>query len=108
MAERTYAGLGMNNYPQDACVTDPLGVQDRTREHLGYGDKTIIAMRNILLRSIREMQEGNEPAHVVRDPAANHFDHALGGGAVLSRSVDWRTYWEEVALKPAKPAAGHS
>ena len=108
MAERTYAGLGMNNYPQDACVTDPLGVQDRTREHLGYGDKTIIAMRNILLRSIREMQEGNEPAHVVRDPAENHFGHALGGGAVLSRSVDWRSYWEEAVLKPAKLTAGHS
>jgi hypothetical protein len=48
-------------------------VYDRTREHLGTSDKTIIALRRLFLKAVREIQEGKEPPHRVRDPAGNQF-----------------------------------
>jgi hypothetical protein len=44
-----------------------------TKEHLGTSDKTIIALRWLFLKAVREIQEGKEPPHLVRDPDDNNF-----------------------------------
>jgi hypothetical protein len=35
------------------------------QEHLGASDKTIIALRRLFLKAVREIQEGKNPPHLV-------------------------------------------
>ena len=106
MASRTFSGLGFDFQAQDTCVTEGAGpVQDRSQEHLGYVDTAIIAARRMLLRAIRDVQEGREPPHVVRDAARNDFSHIVARKEVLPRTAEWRNFWareasSEIALDP--------
>lgn len=70
MQTTTFTGLGRLFAVHDSWATQGEGaIQDRTTEHLGYGDKVITAARRLLLRAIADVQAGREPPHVVRDPA---------------------------------------
>jgi phenylpropionate dioxygenase-like ring-hydroxylating dioxygenase large terminal subunit len=47
---------------QDAAVTTGMGaIVDRTKEHLGTSDMAIVAMRRILLKGMKDLQNGIEP-----------------------------------------------
>ena len=42
---------------QDGCATESMGpIYDRTQEHLGYSDKTIIALRRVLLQAVKSVR----------------------------------------------------
>ncbi len=59
--KQNYTGIPFGRH-QDFAMTDSMGgVSDRTREHLGTSDTAIIAARRILLRAVRDLQEGIEP-----------------------------------------------
>ncbi len=76
---------------QDACATESMGaVYDRTKEHLGASDKTIIALRRLFLKAVREIHEGKEPPHLVRDPAANDFSDLRSSKGLLPAGASWR------------------
>jgi phenylpropionate dioxygenase-like ring-hydroxylating dioxygenase large terminal subunit len=92
-----YSGIP-NEYfqAQDLCATEGRPIQDRTEEHLGYGDRAIIASRAMIVRAIKDVQEGLDPPGVARDAAANDFRLTLAGGKVPS-SVDWRERWPHEA-----------
>jgi hypothetical protein len=97
MQTGTFSGIP-NRYfqAQDACVTEGPGpIQDRAQEHLAYTDRGIVASRNLLLRAVKDVQAGREPPHVVRDPAANRFEHLVVRNDILPDSADWLTYWRE-------------
>ncbi|MBM2809825.1 MAG: phthalate 4,5-dioxygenase [Chloroflexi bacterium] len=92
MANQTFAGLGRDFTIHDKWVTEGEGaIQDRTTEHLGPLDRAVVMGRQILIKAIRDLQQGREPANVVRDPERNHFPiapfvvHAPKG-------TDWRAY----------------
>jgi phthalate 4,5-dioxygenase oxygenase subunit len=57
----TYSGIpGFR--AQDACVTESMGaITDRAKEHLGFSDQYVIALRRYLLKTARSVQEGREP-----------------------------------------------
>lgn len=94
MKNLTYSGLGTDNLDDDLYATEGEGpIQDRTQEHLGYGDQGIIVARKVLLRAIREVHNGREAPHVIRDATANHFPELVSMHAVIPASVDWRTSW---------------
>jgi len=65
-------------------------VYDWTKEHLGTSDKTIIALRRIFLKAVREIQEGKEPPHLVRDPADNDFADLRSSKGLLPAGASWR------------------
>jgi phenylpropionate dioxygenase-like ring-hydroxylating dioxygenase large terminal subunit len=95
MSTWAFIGMGRNFVVHDAFATQsPGAIQDRTREHLGYTDKAIVAQRRCLLRAIRDVQEGREPNHVIRDPARQRPDIFVRNDVVLPSSVDWMNYWE--------------
>ena len=74
MKDQAYSGIGVNFQVQDLCVTEGMGyVQDRTKEHLTSQDLPVVAARKVLLKAIRDLQQGREPANVVREPKANYF-----------------------------------
>ncbi|HZT07310.1 MAG TPA: Rieske 2Fe-2S domain-containing protein [Chloroflexota bacterium] len=96
----TFAGLGRDFQAQDACVTEGAGpIQDRSTEHLGYTDKGIIAARKVLLRALRASQAGQDPAHVIRDPADNSFSDLFARKDVVPVELGWSRYWEREAAE---------
>ena len=87
-----YSGIqSVNAAEQDGCATETMGpIYDRSREHLGFSDKTIIALRKMLLNSVRDLTEGKEPPHIVRDPRQNDFSRLRSLKGILSADADWR------------------
>ncbi|MPZ15781.1 MAG: Rieske 2Fe-2S domain-containing protein, partial [Chloroflexi bacterium] len=66
-------------------------IYDRTQEHLGPADGGITVMRNVIHRAIQDVEEGTDPAHVVRSLEANHFPHLIARSDRLPAGEDWRT-----------------
>ena len=89
---RSYSGIkAVIPAEQDACATESMGpVYDRTREHLGYSDKTIIALRKTLLLAAKSVQEGREPPHVIVDGKDNDFSRLRAVKGVLPANSSWR------------------
>ncbi|MGH7767797.1 MAG: Rieske 2Fe-2S domain-containing protein [Candidatus Binatia bacterium] len=76
MKNKTFSGMGYGFQAHDVFATASQGeIQDRTAEHVISSDKAIIAARKLLVKAIRDMQDGGEPPHVVRDPDKNRFPH---------------------------------
>jgi hypothetical protein len=85
---------GIEDYlNEDACVTETARpIADRTREHLGASDAAVIAVRRYLLRVLDACEAGQEPPHVVTDPALNHFRHADALHEVVE-GPDWHVHF---------------
>jgi phthalate 4,5-dioxygenase len=58
---KTYTGIwGVND--QDRAIQESMGpIYDRRKEHLGTSDLAIIATRRVLLRTVKDLQQGIEP-----------------------------------------------
>lgn len=63
---------------------------DRTQEHLVETDHGIVALRTLVHKGIQDVEEGADPLHVVRDPAANIFDEIQAREEKLPPSANWR------------------
>jgi len=93
MTNESYTGIGFVFQAHDLCVVEGAGaIQDRTKEHLVSSDKAIVAARKLLLRAIKDVQEGRDAPHVIRDPKANNFLHLITRGEVIPSSTDWKEY----------------
>jgi len=88
----SYTGIeAFNPAEQDGCATESMGaIWNRSKEHLGYSDKTIIALRKMLLRAVSDVAEGREPRHIIRDPQCNDFSQLRSIKGVLPVGTDWR------------------
>ncbi len=81
----------------DLFATESQGsIQDRTREHLVTSDKAIVAQRKQLLKAIKDVQEGRDPLHVIRDPKNNSFPHMVVISEVVPTSNDIKDYVQKV------------
>jgi phthalate 4,5-dioxygenase oxygenase subunit len=93
MQTQTFTGTGINFQVHDAFATESQGhVQNRTEENLVSSDKAIVAARKLILNAIRDVQQGREPQHVVRDPNANRFGNLVVLSEVISNGADWKEY----------------
>ncbi len=69
----TFIGLGKSFVIHDSCATESMGPRyDRSKEHLGVGDVTVIALRKRLLKVVHGLDRGEEPPHLIRK--AEHND----------------------------------
>jgi hypothetical protein len=89
---RSYSGIkAVIPAEQDGCATESMGpIYDRTQEHLGYSDKTIIALRKVLLQAAKSVHEGRQPPHIVTDSKLNDFSRLRAVKGVLSANGSWR------------------
>lgn len=99
MRNESYSGIGFNFQVQDLCVTEGMGpIQDRAAEHLTAMDRSVVLARKVMLAAIRDLQEGREPANVVREPSRNYF--ILDACAdVVPNSRPWKEHAEEKARR---------
>ncbi len=93
MADIVYSGIPIEYFQaHDLCVTEGQTILDRTREHLGTSDRPISAMRSMLVRTIKDLEESIEPPGVIRDSSANAFLLDLRSGTVPGD--DWRSFYD--------------
>lgn len=92
----SYTGIAaVNPAEQDGCATESMGaICDRTQEHLGYSDKTIIALRKMLLRATSDLAEGKDPPHIIREGQDDDFSRLRSIKGVLPAGSDWRKVLE--------------
>ena len=57
-------------------------------------DKTIIALRKLLLAAVRALQDGGEAPHVVRDPLDADFSRLRSIKGILPAGTDWHKVME--------------
>jgi phthalate 4,5-dioxygenase len=93
MKTQTFTGMGSNFQAHDAFATESQGmVQNRTEENLVSSDKAIVAARKLILNAIKDVQQGREPQHVVRDAKANRFNNLVVLSEVIPKSADWKEH----------------
>jgi len=97
MKSWSFAGLGRNFVLHDTAATESEGqIYDRTQEHLGYGDRAIIAMRQVMLGAINDVQEGRDPVNVIRDGAANDMSEIfVRNDLILPAAAEWHEFWRK-------------
>ena len=93
MRTQTFSGMGFHFHAQDAFATESQGaVQDRTDENLVSSDKPIVAARKLLLKAIRDVTDGREPPHILREPSAAHASKILVLSEVIPAEANPREY----------------
>ncbi|MSP38712.1 MAG: hypothetical protein EXR70_09505 [Deltaproteobacteria bacterium] len=93
MKTHTFTGMGINFQVHDAFATESQGqVQNRTAENPVLSDKAIIGARKLILNAIKDVQQGRDPQHVVRDAQANRFGHLVVLSDVIPNQDDWKEY----------------
>jgi phthalate 4,5-dioxygenase len=93
MKSKTYAGMGSGFQAHDAFATASQGaIQDRTEEHLVSSDKAIVAARKLLEKAIRDVQQGREPPHVIREASQNRVPNLLVISDMIPNGGDWKDY----------------
>ncbi len=61
MRSETFSGI-FGTREQDAAMTVGMGpIVDRTREHLGSADSAVIALRRVLIKGARDLEDGQPP-----------------------------------------------
>ena len=93
MKTLTFTGMGSNFQVHDAFATASQGpVQNRTKENPVSSDKAILAARKLILNAIKDVRDGREPQHVIRDPKENRFANLVVISDVIAKSADCKEY----------------
>jgi phenylpropionate dioxygenase-like ring-hydroxylating dioxygenase large terminal subunit len=113
--QRTKLYTGIPNFvSQDMMVTESAGaIWDRSQEHLGTTDRSLIKLRNILLKAAKDLANGIEPP--ATDPSLS-YKSIRSAEKILAPGEDWRVLGtdedpmviEKLGLRDAAevPAAG--
>jgi phthalate 4,5-dioxygenase len=93
MKTQTFTGMGTNFQVHDAFATESQGhVQNRTAENLVSSDKAIVASRKLILNAIKDVQQGREPQHVIREQQKNRFTNLVVLSDVIPAAADWKEH----------------
>jgi len=95
-----FTGMGPIFLNHDACATETRGpIYDRSQEHLGVSDMTVIAVRKFLLNAARAVAAGKEPPHIIRTAAQTDVRHVACIATTIPSSRDPKTYVVEQLKK---------
>lgn len=90
----TYIGMGRNFAVHDKfAMESQRPISDRTQEHLGVTDRSIIAMRQRLLAAIADVQAGKDPLMVSRDPAVNPLAEMVVRTGLIDADASPLGFW---------------
>ncbi len=98
---------GMKGFlAQDSAVTESMGPRfDRAREYLGQSDAGIVAVRNTMLKLIRDLDKGIIPPQAAIAPDKNDFSHVDACQVTIDKGADWRAALPHVARPHAVSGA---
>jgi phthalate 4,5-dioxygenase len=97
MKNQTFTGMGFNFQAHDAFATESQGaIQDRAAEHLVSSDKAIVAARKLLVNAVKDVRDGRDPQHVLRESSVNHFPHLIVISQLIPAEKDWKQHVKEI------------
>lgn len=92
---QTYTGMGFDINVHDQWAIEGQGrIQDRTREHLGYSDRAIVAYRRLLLSSIGQVADGKKPLMWLDAERASRVRGPVTVDG-MGPTQGWQAYWKE-------------
>jgi hypothetical protein len=95
-----FTGMGPIFLAHDACATESMGpIFDRSQEHLGVSDMTVIFMRKFLLNAARAVNAGKDPPHIIRTAEQTDVRHVACIATKIPASRDPKTYVVEQLKK---------
>jgi hypothetical protein len=93
----TFIGLGKNFVIHDSCATESMGPRyDRSKEHLGASDITVIGLRKRLLRVVRDLEGRKTLPHLVRTPEQNDMREVACIVTTIPSSTDPKQHIAEL------------
>ncbi len=93
---KTFTGMGEIFLIHDSCATESMGpIYDRSQEHLGVSDITVVAVRKFLLQCVRDLAAGKEPPHVIRTAEENDMRHIVCIAAKIDSGTDPKQFVEQ-------------
>jgi len=96
----TFTGMGRTFLTHDSCATESMGpIYDRSQEHLGVSDKTVIAVRKFLLQCVKGAASGKEPPHLILKPEQNDLRRVACLVAKIPSSQDPKRFVAEQLKK---------
>jgi hypothetical protein len=72
---------------------------DRSREHLGRGDVTVIAVRKFLLQAATGLESGKEPPHQIRSEEENDCSHIVCVVDKIDSRIEPKEYLKSLITK---------
>ncbi len=97
----TFAGVGYDFNIHDTLILEGAGaIMDRTKEHLGYTDRPVIAARRQLLAAARDPDAAELPALAT----SGRYDN-LATIDTVTAPDDWRTGWIAKHLERRRASA---
>jgi hypothetical protein len=106
MRADSFAGLGKEFAAHDAWAVESEGqVYDRTEEHLPPTDAGVVALRQSMLRAIKDVQEGRDPPNVIRQ--ADQLDRLLeitSGSWLVPDGTTWEEEYRALQEKRVVPS----
>jgi phthalate 4,5-dioxygenase oxygenase subunit len=98
--QQTFSGMGRTFLVHDSCATESMGpIYDRSLEHLGVSDKTVITVRKFLLQCVNDAACGKEPPHLIFNPERNDLRHLACIVAKIPSSQDPKRFVAEQLRK---------
>ncbi|MGH7832495.1 MAG: Rieske 2Fe-2S domain-containing protein [Candidatus Binatia bacterium] len=96
----TFIGIGKSFPIHDSCATESMGpIFDRSKEHLGKGDITVIAVRKFLLQAAKGLDSGKEPPHQIRTELESDCSHIMCVVNKIDSRTDPKEYLKTLAAR---------
>ncbi len=103
---KTYSGIGAGRLQDTAMIVSMGAIMDRTREHLGTADATIIRVRRRLMQAAIALRDRGETPPGADNPQAYRKRSCM---AVLPKEADWTARFADWhhARTPEHPTGGY-
>jgi hypothetical protein len=100
MKSRSFVGMGEIPQVEDNYAVESQGaIQNRCDEHLANSDMGIVGSRRLFQSAIQKVKAGDDPPHVVRDPAVNFFPDLFVLSEILPFDTDVREHAKEMEIQ---------
>jgi hypothetical protein len=105
MKHVSFAGLGQFVPVHDIAIVElETPIYDRSKEHLGYSDKILLAARRALMAALDGLMQGIEPAHALRSGDAHQMAVPTAFSELVPEGESWQAYAERRAREEAASA----
>ena len=101
MRTSNFTGMGDSFPVHDAFACESMGpIQDRTQENLATSDRIIAQARRLITDSIKKVQDGELPLHVMRGANRNDVSHIVVVSEVVPNEVNHKEFWKTKIIRP--------
>ena len=101
MRTSNFTGMGDSFRFTDAFACELMGpIQDRTKENLATSDRIIAQARRLIMDSIKKVQQGEPPLHVMRGSNKSDVANIVVVSEEIPYDVSHKEFWKTKVRRP--------